>query len=266
MICLEYSNCVPIKTKQISTPNSLLYHISCLTSDRLIVSGTDGLYEFVETAQKFKKIENEVTLCGSHTVTEDGDLLFTKAIDIYMLTLNGEIKNFCTEHHPLGCLHSSRANGDIIVGSLKTITRYNKQGEQLQKMIPVDNGQRILGTVHYITENINGDIIVSDHEKKAVFFVNELGNYRFEYLGHTNKSEFIPCGICTDARGQILICNASNYDPSVHLLDQDGQYLMHLLTPEQHGLQVPIALCLDNQNNLYMGDGKQVLVFSYMNK
>lgn len=266
MICLEYSICIPIKTKLISMPNSLLYHISCLTSERLILSGTDGLFEFVETTQKLKKLENEVTLCGSHTITEEGDLLFTKAIDIYMLTLSGEIKQFCTEHHPLGCLHSSRANGDILVGSFKTITRYNKQGKKLQTMIPVDKGRKILGTVQYITENINGDIVVSDHDKKAVFCVNELGNYRFEYLGQGNKSEFIPLGICTDARGQILICNASNYDPSVHLLDHNGQYLMHLLTPDQHGLKVPIALCLDNHNNLFVGDGKQILVFTYLNK
>uniref|UniRef100_K1PKS0 Severin n=1 Tax=Magallana gigas TaxID=29159 RepID=K1PKS0_MAGGI len=71
---------------------------------------------------------------------------------------------------------------------------------------------------HYITENINGDVCVSDWSNQAVVVMDKSSQHRFSYTGQW--SGFEPYGICTDVLGHILVCDI--YSNTVHLLDQDA--------------------------------------------
>ncbi|XP_048750224.2 RING finger protein 207-like [Ostrea edulis] len=227
-------------------------HMSLDKSGRLWVSDYNG--NLVQTdlqGNQLQKIQTSRGL-GCHTVTQDGDLIFTDSHNnvINKITLDNNITEFIKtgDWTPLS-IHSSHIKGDILAGMMKDrmakVTRYNKRGEKLQ------NIQRrvikpLFGYPRSITENINGDVCVSDYEKQAVVVVNKSGQYRFSYRGQ--ESGFRPRGICTDVLGHILVCD----NTTVHLLDQDGQFLSLLLT-EQHGIDDAISVCVDDENNLYVG-------------
>uniref|UniRef100_K1QUJ7 Tripartite motif-containing protein 2 n=1 Tax=Magallana gigas TaxID=29159 RepID=K1QUJ7_MAGGI len=106
------------------------------------------------------------------------------------------------------------------------VTRYNKTGTEIQNIQRDNNGQVLYSTPHYITDNMNGDVSVSDYYSNAVVVVNKSGQHRFSYTGQ--ETGFTPYGICTDVLGHILVCDLLS--DTVYLLDQDGQFLSILLT------------------------------------
>lgn len=234
-----------------------------MTSDSLWISGSDGLLEINKTGIIIKKLETDFTFRGSHTVTKNGEVLFIREFDVYLLTTSGEIEKICLGSILPFCLHSSKVNNDILVGSTNIVTRHSKQGKLLQEIKLNEKGNLLYGNVNYVTENQHGDIIVSDHARRAVVSVDKSGRHQFDYKGNASQAGFIPCGVCSDVNGEILVCNSSPDDLSIHLLDQSGQYLKHLLTKEQYGFLKPRALCLDEMQNLYVGDTNKILVVTY---
>ena len=91
--------------------------------------------------------------------------------------------------------------------------------------------------------------------------MNKSGQHRFFYTGQ--GSGFRPYGICTDILGHILVCDyVSN---NVHLLDQDGGFLSRILS-EQQGIEYPRGVCVDDENNLYVGQLRTnpVTVYKYL--
>ncbi|XP_061167597.1 uncharacterized protein LOC133176495 [Saccostrea echinata] len=247
-----------------------VYHIVSLDqSGRLWISDDDG--NLVQTDLQGNVIQKIKTSDGRgyHTVTQDGDLIFTdqdKKV-INRITQDNSITEFIKtgDWRPLS-IHSSHINGDILVGMTKIeeakVTRYNKTGKELQNIQRDNKGQGLYDIPHYITENINGDICTSDYNN-GVVVVNKSGQHRFSYTGQ--KSEFWPYGICTDVLGHILVCDGYFCSNTVHLLDQDGQFLSLLLT-QQQGVKYPRSVCVDDENNLYVGqrNTNTVTVYKYL--
>ncbi|XP_048748906.2 tripartite motif-containing protein 2-like [Ostrea edulis] len=256
------------EARKVNVPGvNQIWHMSLEKSGRLWVS--DDECNLVQTAvqgNQLQKIQSSGEY-GYHTVTQDGDLIFT---DIYnnvinKITLDNNITaEFINtgDWEPLS-IHSSHINGDILVGMGENgetkVTRYNKTGKELQNIQRDNKGQKLYSRPIYITENINGDVCVSDFDKEAVVVVNKSGQRRFSYRGQ--ESGFRPRGICTDVLGHILVCD----NTTVHLLDQDGQFLSLLLT-KQHGIDDAISVCVDDENNLYVGqhNNNTVTVYKYL--
>ncbi|XP_061167692.1 RING finger protein 207-like [Saccostrea echinata] len=245
-----------------------VYHVSLDQSDRLWISDRHG--NLVQTdlqGNVIQKIETSGEYEGYHTVTQDGDLIFTDKYKkvINRITQDNNITEFIKtgDWEPLS-IHSSHINGDLLVGMVKDreakVTRYNKTGKELQNIQRGNKGQRLYSVPHYITENINGDICTSDYYN-GIVVVNKSGQHRFSYTGQ--KSEFYPYGICTDVLGHILVCDDNSN--TVHLLDQDGQFLSLLLTRQQ-GVKFPCSVCVDDKNNLYLGqqDTNTLTVYKYI--
>ncbi|XP_062571073.1 tripartite motif-containing protein 2-like [Saccostrea cucullata] len=244
-----------------------VFHVSQDQSDRLWISDYES--NLVQTdlqGSVIQKIKTSGRSQGYHTVTQDRDLIFTdkdKKV-INRITQDNNITEFIKtgDWTPLS-IHSSHINGDLLVGMWKehyTITRYNKTGKELQNIQRDNKGQELYSYPHYITENINGDICTSDWNK-GVVVVNKSGQHRFSYTGQ--GSEFHPFGICTDVLGHILVCDS--YSNSVHLLDQDGQFLSLLLT-QQQAVYCSRSVCVDDENNLYVGqnDTNTLTVYKYL--
>lgn len=63
------------------------------------------------------------------------------------------------------------------------VTRYNKTGKKIQNIQKDSKGEAIYSGPHYITENINGNICVSDADKEAVVVLYQSVQYRFSYTG-----------------------------------------------------------------------------------
>nr|XP_022308350.1 uncharacterized protein LOC111114351 [Crassostrea virginica] len=242
-------------------------HVSVDKSGKLWAS--DGRGYIVQTditGNLLQKILTSGESEGLHTTTQDGGLIYIdrdKKV-IYRITPDRKITEFIKtgDCRPLG-VHSSRINGDILVGMYNTmrpnVTRYSKTGKELQN-IQNDKGQHLYSYPHYITENINGDICTSDYNKGAVV-VSKSGQQRFSYTGQ--GSRFRPVGICTDVLGNILVFD--EVSRTVHLLGQDGKFLSFILS-EHHGIKNPIGLCVDNENNLCVGqfNSNTVTVYKYL--
>nr|XP_022337721.1 uncharacterized protein LOC111133541 [Crassostrea virginica] len=241
-------------------------HVSVEKSGRLWVSDDRG--NLVQTDLLGNQLQNiqtsNNTATGFHTTTQNEDLIYTdyeKKV-IYRITSDKKITEFIKtgDWNPLG-VHSSHINGDILVWMFKDgagakVTRYSKTGQEIQNIQRDNKEQKLYSFPLSITENINGDICTSDFYKQAVVVVNKLGQHRFSYTGQ--GSEFRPWGICTDVLGHILVCDiVSN---TVYLLDQDCGFLSIILW-----ITSPRSLCVDDENNLYVGDSNStVTVYKYL--
>uniref|UniRef100_A0A8W8JC35 B box-type domain-containing protein n=1 Tax=Magallana gigas TaxID=29159 RepID=A0A8W8JC35_MAGGI len=258
------------KVREYTVPGvDRVYHISLGKSGRLWFSDCYG--NLVQTDLQGNQVQKIKTSGenGYHTVTQDGDLIYTdrKNKVINRITQDNTITEFIKtgDWEPLS-IHSSRINGDILVGMIKDkeakVTRYNKTGKEIQNIQRDNKEQELYKYPHYITENINGDICTSDFNKQAVVVVNRSGEHRFSYTGQ--GSVFYPYGICTDLLGHIIVCNGYSGNNSLDIIDQDGQFLSLLLTPQQ-GIRLR-GLCVDDESHLHLGQFyiPTVTVYKYL--
>ncbi|XP_061185012.1 uncharacterized protein LOC133193027 [Saccostrea echinata] len=238
-----------------------ILHVSKDNANRFWVSEFGG--NLVQTDIKGNRLWS-ISISGTggacHTVTMHGNLLFVGKENniIYKISDDKIIKFIHSKDWTALSIYASYRNEDILVGMIKDntetndakVTRYSKTGKKIQD-IKNKCWTRILYKFPvYLTENINGDVCVSDGRREAVVVVNKAGKYRFSYTGQQSNSEFSPCGICTGTLGHILICDPKSY--SIHLLDKDGLFLS-LLNIGQSGLIKPCGLCVDLENQLYVG-------------
>lgn len=241
-------------------PLEEICHISCMKSDNLWVAGFKRIIEIDISGNILKKIDVDLLYCGYHTVTSGGDLLFLNKNSVYKLAFGGDLDILCTPIEKSFCIHSSRINRDILVGTRYNVTRYTETGHRLQKIQMCNEKGDLIP--RYITENINGDIVVSDGFSKTVEAVDNTGRHRFSYTGHHSESEFRPTGICTDIFGHILVANDSFFNSSIHLIDAEGNFLSHIV--RNIIIYMPHSLCVDEKRNLYVGSFNSIAVYSYL--
>ncbi|XP_061179621.1 uncharacterized protein LOC133188265 [Saccostrea echinata] len=244
-------------------------HLSLNKSNRIWVNDWDGnLVQIDLHGNQLQKIKTSPRSEGFHTVTVDEDLIFTDTVKkaIRRMTQNNKSTSFIKtgDWKPVS-IYSSHINGDILVGMVKDkeagITRYDKTGKEIQNIQWDSKSQELYSSPYFITENLNGDICTSDFSKQRVVVVDEAGKLRFSYNGN-QESVFFPKGICTDVLSHILVCDY--YSDSVHLIDQDGQFLSLLIT-RRDGIKSPCSLCVDDENNLYVGKlTKGITVYKYL--
>ncbi|XP_078329841.1 uncharacterized protein LOC111111650 isoform X2 [Crassostrea virginica] len=255
------------KVREYSVPDvDNAFHVSADKSGRLWVSNAKrNLVQTDLQGKLLQKIQTSGASDGYHTATQDGGLIFTDRDEkkIYRITPDRKITEFIKtgDWRPVS-IHSSRINGDILVGMREAkVTRYSEAGKEIQNIQRDNQGQELYKYPHYITENTNGDICTSDYDKHAVVVVNKSGQHRFSYTG--KGSDFKPFGIYTDVLGHILVCDFVS--KTVHLLDQDGGFLSIILSPQQ-GIKRPRGVCVDDENNLYVGqyDTNTVTVYKYL--
>lgn len=61
--------------------------------------------------------------------------------------------------------------------------------------------------------------------------------------------------------GYILVGDICYEDLSIYFLDKDGKFLVKLLICEYLNLRV---LCVDDRNNLYVGDYRKINIYIYL--
>lgn len=231
-------------------------HISCVTPDRiwlsddknnLILKNTSG-----DTLHRRKDIYSGHLYSGDgiHDVNSDNDLIYIdrenniNKLSSDMKTKTQLIKRTYITWIPR-CLHWSSTSRELLVGLYKDdprtgkIVRYNHDKYPIQTIQHDITGLELYSKPIYITENNNGDVIVSD-TPGAVVVTDHEGRHRFSYTGHPPGSGFGSCGVCTDTFSQILVCDHKN--ESIHIINKDGQFLSHLLTKLQ-GLFKPWCMC-----------------------
>ncbi|XP_078341307.1 uncharacterized protein LOC111100241 [Crassostrea virginica] len=242
------------------------YHISCVTPDRVWVSDDNNLIlTDTATGKQLHSVEDSLenpyySGSGIHTVNCDGELIYIdKEFNIIKLcndmkTTATLIKHTDTTWRPL-CVYCSPSSGDLLVGMYKEDTdtrtgkvmRYDNTGKYKQTIPHDDNTpHKLYKEPDYITENNNGDVLVSDRGRAVVVTSGE-GVHRFSYTGLPSGWGLfllLPVGICTDVMSHILVSDRITH--TVQMLDRDGQFLSYVLTRQTPGMDyIPCGLSYD---------------------
>ncbi|XP_056008401.1 uncharacterized protein LOC125665717 [Ostrea edulis] len=237
-------------------------HISRVMSDRVWVSDDEhNLILTDTTGDTIHRVTGIAPLyIGVHTVNSSGELIY--------IDRKHNINNLSTDNKTVTrliqstspwypeCVYCSPSTGDLMVGMYNyntdtgKVTLYNSSGQHILTIQHHNTGHTLYSHPLYITENKNGDIIVSDWIKymRGVVVVTERGGrHRFSYTGPPSGSSLHPRGICTDALSHILVCDYNTH--TVQMIDKDGHFLSLLLTP-QHGINSPRGLNYDDKAHL----------------
>ncbi|XP_062591223.1 uncharacterized protein LOC134252736 [Saccostrea cucullata] len=256
---------VIVRNVQLKIPGHVM-HISRLTSEWFWISHWHNhMTEIILTNIKGDILHRLVrianlkrnTLYGSHTVNSKGELIYIGSNDlIYKVATDNRMKSILLKGTNLWkplCVHSSPINGELLVGMFsyveKTgkVNRYNDIRQHIQTIQHDNKGQQLYSLPLYITENRNGDVIVSDYDRSAVVVTDGEGRHRFSYTGPPLKPRLNPRGICTDTMSHILVCDL--YTDTVQIIDRDGHFLSQIPT-QGRGIYTPHGLSFDNKTHL----------------
>jgi DNA-binding beta-propeller fold protein YncE len=216
---------------------------------------------------------------GVHTVNSGGELIYIdKKYNINKLSTDNTTVTTLLEYTSpwiSHCVYCSPSTGQLMVAMSNSgtamVTLYSDQLQPVLTMQHDNTGHPMYGYPQYITENRNGDIIVSDFWR-GVVVTERGGRHRFSYTGppsgsglSPSKSRLDPRGICTDALSHILVCDFRTH--TVQMIDKDGHFLSLLLT-EQHGIYQPYSLNYDDKTHLlWVGSFKNpVCVYRYIQR
>lgn len=253
------------------------YHLTRVTPDCFWISCPQKPFILANTSGvTYQNILANDSLYGLHTVNDNSELIYIDVnynINVLSLDLKTTTTIIKSEKASLkpSCLYWSTSNGDLLVGmvdymtSTGKVTRYNQTG-QLTHTIELNNaGLEIYQKPIYITENNNGDIVVSDYEaflrSGAVVVTDGGGMHRFSYKGHPLGSKLGPNGICTDVLSHILVCDDETH--TVQMLNKNGQFLSHLLI-RPPGIFYPISLSYDDKTHcLWVGSRTNNKICAY---
>nr|XP_019926568.2 uncharacterized protein LOC105337167 isoform X2 [Crassostrea gigas]XP_034327027.1 uncharacterized protein LOC105337167 isoform X2 [Crassostrea gigas] len=149
---------------------------------------------------------------------------------------------------------TSTASGDLLVCLRKDdqskVVRYSSTGTVLQEIQYDSQCQPLYKQVLYITENVNGDIIVTDLKKNVVIAVDRLGIFRYSYSGKDSK--FFACSVATDSVGHVIVTDFQGN--KIHILDRDGRFLRYII-PEG-GIKDPRGVCILGHGEMMVGESK----------
>lgn len=253
------------------------YHISCVKPNYAWVSDESNCILINvkgDTLHRVKNLCNGLKMRGVHTVNKQSELIYIDTnYKIRKLSMDRGKTTTLIERTDYTwtpqCVYSCQSSGDLLVGYFREgtkagkVTRYNQNRQLTQTIQRGSNDLELYKGVHFIAENNNGDVIVSD-VYGAVVVTERGGRNRFTYTGHPPGSGLSPLGICTDALSHILVYDICT--TSVHMLDSNGQFLRHLLTKSK---KIGKLQCMSYDyiaNRLWVGskNNNKVCVYGYI--
>ncbi|XP_078322982.1 uncharacterized protein LOC144622232 [Crassostrea virginica] len=144
------------------------------------------------------------------------------------------------------------ASGDLLVclntDDQSKVVKYSSNGTVLQEIQYASQGQPLYQWAWYITENVNGDIIVTDFKKRIVIVVGRLGKLRYTYSGKNNV--LYALSVATDPIGHVYITDSNSN--KIHMLDRDGLFLSYI-SPEGE-IKRPRSLCMIGDGEIIVGE------------
>ena len=251
---------VPEVLNTIKTGHEFLRNVTCLNDEQIWTSGEAGdikCFNIQGVLQKLIKIKSG-EFPYDIAVDRDGALLHSdwenKAV--YEVK-NGQTEEIIRLQGWIPCDLCITSSGDLLVTMLKNdktqskVVRYS--GSSVEQTVQFDEeGQPLYsgnGKIKYISENRNLDICVADCMAGSVVVVNQAGNLRFRYTGHSlaTKNKRLPYGITTDSHSNMLTADSDNH--CIHILDTDGQFLRYI---DNCDLSYPYGMCVDNNDSLFV--------------
>ncbi|XP_052697509.1 uncharacterized protein LOC128175722 [Crassostrea angulata] len=195
-----------------------------------------------------------ITTQGMYLCMYNKQVVYTGIKDVRMISAdNDTVETMFTtgDWVPYGV--TSAASGDLLVCLRKDdqskVVRYSSTGTVLQEIQYDSQCQPLYKQVLYITENVNGDIIVTDWGKKAVIAVNRLGIFRYSYSGK-DSTNFFAYSVATDSVGHVIVTDYNG--DKIHLLDRDGRFLRYIIPGGR--INRPRGVCILGHGEMIVGE------------
>lgn len=213
------------------------------------------------SARKLKLFDMQGNLNNTVDITCTGDFLcmYNKQA-VFSDWVNKEVKMISDTNNMVTMFSTgnmeprgitSTASGDFLVcirhGNCSNVVRFSPTGSVLQKIQYDSQYQPLYEEATYITENVNGDIIVTDKKRKAVIAVDRLGIFQYLYSG--KNQSFKPVSIASDSVGHVII--ADNVG-QIHILDIYGLFLGYIFPKRE--LPNPCVVCTIGHGELFVGE------------
>lgn len=237
-------------------------HISHFETNQVWVSDSSNLVcKDLDTMESSRKLSVCKDGYGCHTINDKGELFYIDT-NLNILKWSEKMKDKLRPYVEITkpwvpmSVHFSRQTNSLLVGMVvplkkAKVVRYNDSGQEVQTLEENREGHALYEAPAYITDNLTGDVIVSDYKKKAVVVVDRDGGHRFSYRGPVLGFLQLlwPRGVTTDNQANILVSdfNAQN---CVHVVDKEGHFLKVLEIDA--GLLKPFGLSYDFLNGLIM--------------
>ncbi|XP_065921522.1 E3 ubiquitin-protein ligase TRIM71-like isoform X2 [Magallana gigas] len=251
----------PEHVATIQTGYKKLRNVSYLNGDKIWTSGQPNYIKCFNI--KGVLLQTIKLASGSFpddiAIDSDGNLLYTcLKTGTVSRVKNGQTEVLVTMQGWAPSSLCVTSTGDLLVTvysvdeTQSKVVRYSGSTET-QSVLYDRDGKPVYSrnaSMKYITENRNHDICVADLGADTVVVVNHDGKLRWRYTGHPsfNKDNpFRPGGITTDSQRHIL--TTDYFNESIHILDQDGQFLRYI---DNYDLRHPHGLCVDNNDNLFV--------------
>ncbi|XP_056021507.1 uncharacterized protein LOC125651566 [Ostrea edulis] len=232
-----------------------LYNIGVINDSKVVMGGESKelkLFDFQGNLHDSVAI----TTHGMYLTVYNKQVIYTErgSNTVYRVADDKTIQTIFTtgKWRPRGI--TSTASDDLLVCLRKAdqskVMRYSITGTVLQEIQYDSQGHTLYGKINSITENINGDIIVTEWNKNAVIAVNRLGIFRFSYSGRDKL--FFACAVTTDPAGHVIVTDSTG--DKIHMLDRDGRFLRYII-PDQ-GIKYPRSVCIVGDGELFVGESK----------
>lgn len=229
----------------VNSNNELIYinmnyniMLSSRAREATVIINKKGHSKWLPTCVWSSKLNNDLLVGMHRESTQTGKIARFKQTE-QMLRHYYDIRGIVPRHNYIsnkynGYTQSCELNYECMPPA--EVDEYFGKARLIQ-IVEVDcSGLTLYRDPCFITENRNGDIVVSDW--RAVVVTTREGKYRFTYSGHASELELEPRGICTTGQLHILVCDSRSL--SVHILDKDGNFLSYLL--QESGVYIPWSL------------------------
>jgi uncharacterized protein YoxC len=234
--------------------NNCLYDIVTMGDNRVWMGGARyelKLFDF----QGVLHDTVPITVEGMYLTVHNKHVVYTDCANtVYRVADDKTIQTIFTTGEWLPCGITSTVSGDLLICLHKNevnqykVVRYSSTGTVLQEIQYDSQGRLLYKRPHYIAENVNGDIIVTDWKKKAVIAVDRLGIFRFSYSGRDDK--FKDSAVTTDPAGHVIVTEINGH--KIHMLDRDGRFLRYII-PDQ-GIKSPRGVCIVGGGEMFVGE------------
>ncbi|XP_035665472.1 tripartite motif-containing protein 3-like [Branchiostoma floridae] len=151
--------------------------------------------------------------------------------------------------------------GRIVVTIGYQVLVLSFSGDNILKFGDKGQGQQKLSSCLRVTVNSSNQIIISDCGNHNLKIFDPTGRHLFTCGSYgTGPGQLSgPYCIITDSEDNIVVAEYWNH--RVSMFSEDGTFIRHVLTREEHGLYYPLGLTLTPDGHLVVSDNHSMKIF-----
>lgn len=217
------------------------------------------------------KDKNSIKTCSTYTGhftlatvdDEEGEHIYWVHNEKKVVKRDDNIETHTGKWEPISIIYSAEDklfHVGIVKNNDAKITRYNTnwtEKDNIHSYGVEGKSTNLFRYPAYLVKNTNGDLCVSDDNKRVVV-VDKNNKFRFMYPKHDHNG-FAPYGISTDSKGCILIVDSSSR--SIHIINQEGDFQRSIKMSEHW--RKPRGLCIYESGKCCVGTYGTILVYNY---